>query len=208
MPRCPPHELTRTSLHEVLSGYNNTALQAWQGSFVAEAKGRVAAWRLIELNSVTGTPVDWRVVWTSGGGEQEAWVSTARSTRVCVYAQTLRLQTRNNSASSTTVSATIATTRGALSTDNVWEVRSLLDADGSDEIVIPPYARRVRVDCGDRTKLDSVTVTLTDAYTLTRAQLLVSELPSDGLPIGSADKVTLSNTGANVLCRAVFHLAL
>jgi hypothetical protein len=163
-------------------------------------------WRIIEAFSGSGLPFDLELAWSAGSGAgAQAQITVARSTRVSVFARSVRIAATNLADKVNRVGVTVAD--GFAATRNRWEHRGHHVASATTVIPIPPFADTVLVDLADPVLLPQATVFVVDGIGVLRAAYPVDLQPPDGIPVGGAAVVELQ-VPADVDYRAVFHLSL
>ena len=155
-----------------------------------------SAWRIIDLWSDQGSPWEATILWSGGrAGHRLAYLNVARSTRVCVFANAITV--RGAALSMSDIHAWASISDGEIPCENQWAVRGTSSGDNSSaELAIPPYAKFVRLELGDESKLSTSYLALVDGFGTTRARHRADLQPSPGAPVGDADKVTLTFASA------------
>jgi len=186
-------------------------LPAWSGQValqsLLDADSPAAAWRVVEAFSRTGLPFEIALSWSSGGGTgAEARVTVARATRVCVFARSLRVRAGNLADAVNRVGVTVSDAYA--STENQWEaVGEILDQGPAAPVEVPAFARRVRVELSDPTKLSTTSLRVLDGRGVLRPVVPADEQPPEGVPVGGARTLEIEASGATAW-RAVFTLSL
>ncbi len=211
MPRCPPWVLSRRAQFVTLAPWEGDETPPWRLVLTGEA--REARWRVVELISLTGAPLEARLSWSAGEGSgASALVSVARSARVAVWATAVQIEAINLASRENRVMATVADSDSFVQTRNQHEVRgeSTEDRQGfTTDIPIPPFSTRLSVYLADGTAdLDAWFLLVTDGQEVLRSATPLSAIPDGGLEIGSAGGISLYSGGAAAAWRAVFTLSL
>lgn len=163
-------------------------------------------WRLIELFSLAGEPFEAELAWSAGQGVgAKALVTVSHSTRVSVYARSLRVRARNLATDGNQVGVTIAD--GHTPTHNQWEHHGEVGPDNPVIVVVPPFARSVRLDVANPKALTGSRLSFADGTGVVRATVLGKDQPDSGVPIGGAREVHLRSR-ADTAYRLLFHLSL
>lgn len=191
---------------------NNVSLVAWSDGaalvFVdllkAEACGSI--WRIVEVWSDSGMPFELRVGWSGGeGGLREAKMTVSRGTRFAVYARSLSLRAANLSSDVNRIAC--STADGYCVSANQYEVRGTGVADTAQTLEVPSFATHLRVDCGDRTQLGSITIAVDDGVSVQRVHMKADEQPAGGVSLGSVGAVRVTAPAA-LRYRALFTLSI
>lgn len=186
-------------------------LSAWAGSDLAwrrllASEAPAAAWRVMEAFSVSGRPFELWLRWSAGSGAgAECRVTVARSTRVGLFARSVIVDAANLSSQENKVGVTVAD--GAVHTRNHWEVRGQAQEAVENDVELPAFADRLRLELADPALLAAAEIRFYDAQGVLRGVTLGDQQPSGGLPLGGADQVRLV-VGATTAFRAVYGLHL
>jgi hypothetical protein len=185
-----------------LAAHTTTSPLLYKGLLSADSDG--ATWRIIEAFSRTGVPFALDASWSAGSGSgANARITVCRSARVCVFARALELRAANLASVENRVGVTVAD--GYAVTENQWEEPGG-PGQGEQDVVIPPFASRVRVDVADTTVLATTIVRLYDGLGTLRTRLPASSLGA-GLLVGNAGRMTVQ-VPSNINWRSVFVLGL
>lgn len=180
------------------------SLTASQRKLVLAAIGCGAHWRVLDLWSDTSLPYEVEIHWSGGGGAgQRALITVARAVRVALYARDVRIWATNLSDAANVVAVTIADSDSAMVTQNIYE--SLINAPQGDaevEVLIPPYARRLRVELADSSILSTTIIRLYDGTNTLMSEVAGAD-QRDGVLVGGARRLTLQDAGVG---RVVFEL--
>jgi hypothetical protein len=150
-----------------------------------DAEAEVDTWRVVEAFSRVG-PFDLDLAWSAGNGSgASARVTVARSTRVCLFARSLRVAAANRCDLLNRVGLTVGD--GFAVTNNVYEVHG----SGSADVPVPAFARRARLDLADAAWLPASRVQVIDGAAATRAEVAGHLQPDGGLPLGDAAALRL-----------------
>ena len=171
------------------------------------AEAELDTWRIVEVFSRTGLPFEVDLSWSSGSGSgAHALVTVSRSARICVLARSLKVLASNLANLTNRVGVTVADAYAA--TENQWEVTDLAAVQGVEqELPLPPFARKVRVELADPTGLPATVLRLYDGQDSLRSTVMGDLQPPEGIPLGGARRLTLA-AGAPTAWRAVFTLCL
>lgn len=179
-------------------------LEASQRKLMIASVGCGAHWRVLDLWSETDRPFEVEIHWSGGGGAgQRARITVARAVRVALYARDVRIWATNLSSSANTAAVTIADSDSAMITANVYEI--LIEApQGGDEVevLIPPYARRLRVELSDSSILSTTIIRLYDGTNTPMSEVSGAD-QRDGVLVGGARRLTVQDAGVG---RVVFEL--
>ena len=163
-------------------------------------------WRLVELFSLAGEPFEAELSWSAGQGVgARALVTVSHSTRVSVYARSLRVRARNLAVDGNRVGVTVAD--GHTPTRNQWEHQGELEAGEPVIVVVPPFAARVRLDVAVPKALPQTRLSFVDGTGATRATVPGDAQPDRGVPIGGAREVHV-HTRSPTPFRLLFDLSL
>lgn len=163
-------------------------------------------WRLVELFSLAGEPFEAELSWSAGQGVgARALVTVSHSTRVSVYARSLRVRARNLATDGNRVGVTIAD--GHTPTRNQWEHHGELAPEEPVIVVVPPFASRVRLDVAAPKALAQARLSFVDGTGATRATVTGDAQPDGGVPVGGAREVQL-HTKTPTAYRLLFDLSL
>ena len=196
-------------------------LPAWDTALklhpLLDADAELATWRIAEGRPVavfsrSDLPFEVHLAWSAGGGAgAEAKVTVARrkaapSSRICVFARGLRIRAGNLSDAPNRVGVTVADAYAV--TENQWEATGDTgDLQGTADIAVPPFARRVRVELADEGLLPTTLLRVFDGQSVLRSTVTGERLPPDGVPLGGARLLTVT-PGGTTTWRAVFTLSL
>jgi hypothetical protein len=168
-------------------------------------------WRIIEVSGNGVTPFEVELSWSAGTGSgARARMVVARGTRVCVFARALRVRVANLGNAVNRVGVTVAD--GFAPTANQWEVRGggaeqVGGGGGPQEVPIPPFADRFRVETADPVQLPLVVFEVQDGLGTVRNKLSGDKQPGAGNPLGAAGKLIVT-VPAGIAWRVVFYLVL
>jgi hypothetical protein len=163
-------------------------------------------WRIVEAFSSSGLPFDLELSWSAGSGAGAgARLTVSRSTRVSVFARSVRIAASNLADQKNRVGVTVAD--GFAPTRNRWEYRSRHLVSQTSLIPIPPFADTVQVSLADPTLWLLSTVYVHDGLGQLRAAHPVDLQLQGGIPLGGARALELVVPN-EVDFRAVFHLML
>ncbi len=189
-------------------------LPAWSGELkmlsLLDADAAAADWRIVEVFSRSDLPFELHLAWSAGSGAgAEARVTVARSARVCVYARGLRIRAGNLADAINRVGVTVADAYAV--TENQWETTGELEQQVAAivpaDVLIPPFARRVRVEMADPTQLPTTTIKVYDGLAVLRSTVPGDQQPAEGVPVGGARTLEIT-AGEASAWRAVFTLSL
>lgn len=206
-PGCGPELTTRSDAADLPAHTTSVpglapASTPWVRLLDAEAERDT--WRIVEVFSRTGAPFDVDLTWSAGTGSGAgAKVTVSRSTRICVFARSLRVAAMNLTAAINRVGVTVGD--GFAVTSNLYEVRG--HADKSFDIDIPSFGRRGRVELADPAALAGSVIRVLDGFAAIRASLPCALQPPDGFAIGGAHRLQLVPSVPTDF-RAVFTLSL
>jgi hypothetical protein len=207
-PGCGPELTTRSDAVDLppfstgVPTAANPATSPWIRLLDAEAERDT--WRIVEVFSRTAAPFDVDLTWSAGTGTGAgAKVTVSRSTRICVFARSLRVNAMNLTAAINRVGITVGD--GFAVTSNLYEVRG--QADATYAIDIPSFGRRGRLELADPTALAGSVVQVLDGFGTVRASIPCVLQPPDGFAIGGAHRLQLVPSVATDF-RAVFTLSL
>ncbi len=202
-------ELTTRADQADLPAYDGTTLK-----FQALLDGESCedTWRIIEAFSRSAAPFELELAWSAGSGSGAfAQVTVARSVRICIFARSLRIRAANLSSSDNRVGVTVADGYGQ--TRNQWEHRATGDQSVADpdqgvaqEVPIPPFARTVRLEIADPTRLPGSTIKVYDGEGTLRATVAGDAQPEGGVPVGGAGRVEVTAGATDY--RVVYTLSL
>jgi hypothetical protein len=163
-------------------------------------------WRIIEAFSGSGLPFELELSWSAGSGAGAgARLTVARSTRVSVFARSVRIAAGNLADKPNRVGVTVAD--GFAPTRNRWEYRARHLVSQPSLVPIPPFADTVQVSLADPTLWLVSTVYVHDGLGQLRAAHPVDLQLQGGIPLGGASALELV-VPTEVDFRAVFHLML
>lgn len=170
-----------------------------------DAEAELDTWRVVEVFSRTLAPFDVDLSWSAGSGSgARAMVTVTRSARICLFARSLRVAAANLSAAVNRVGVTVGD--GFAVTENHYEVRGR-GAEGFQEVAVPPFARRARLDLADDALLAASKLRILDGLGALRAVVAGANQPSDGVPLGDAGAVQVEPR-SQVDWRVVFTLSI
>ena len=146
--------------------------------------GRSAQWRLVEVApEKIGQPIEARINWTLGEGDHEAWLDVSTGARICVLAKDVMVYARHTASEAVRVHA--AADDGQVATSNCWSLFHEASPD-PEAVLVPPWARRVRVEPALALSWPSTEISLYDASgTLVAANSADLQGP-DGIWMGRA----------------------
>jgi hypothetical protein len=169
-----------------------------------DAEAELDTWRIVEVFSRSLAPFDVDLSWSAGSGSgATAKVTVTRSARICLFARSLRVAAANLSAAANRVGVTVGD--GFAVTENVYEVRGR--GEGLQDVQVPPFARRARLDMSDDSVLALSKLRILDGLGALRAVVVGSNQPDDGVPLGDAGIVQVEPR-SQVDWRVVFTLSL
>lgn len=169
-----------------------------------EAEAERETWRIVEVFSRSGAPFDVDLVWSAGtGAGAGARVTVSRSTRICLFARSLRVAAMNLAAEGNRVGVTIGD--GFAVTSNHFEVRGR--AEKITDLDLPSFGRCARVELADPAALAGSSLQVLDGLGAVRASLPCALQPPDGLALGGAHHLRLVPSVPTDF-RAVFTLSL
>jgi hypothetical protein len=195
---------------------------------VLHTQFKCAGWRVVELASPvdvgeatpvliggrTGRSFEAQIEWgADGGSSQKAWVTVTRNTRVCVYANSVRVAARTLDAqvfaggatNEQRLAAVVADSQHPIPTHNVWVARGPADP-AVQPVTVPPFARSVRLDVADPAAAASSWIDLYCGQNVLRARIPATEQPPDGIPIGDVNRIEV--TSPTALWRLTYFLHL
>lgn len=206
----PSPDLSVRSGSEELEAYTDPTQKLVFRSLL-DADACADTWRIVEASSVQGLPFELYLSWSAGTGSgSHAKLVAARAARVCVYARALRVRAANLANAANRVGVTVAD--GFAPTANQWEVRGggaeqVGGGGGPQEVPIPPFADRFRVETADPAQLSLVSFEVQDGLGTVRNRLAGDQQPGGGNPLGAAGKLVVT-VPASVAWRVVFGLQL
>ena len=170
------------------------------------AEAQRDTWRIVEAFSGSGLPFDLELQWSAGSGTgARALVTVARSTRISLFARSVRISATNLTAEPNRAGVTVAD--GFAPTRNQWEHRAAHVSGVPSPIPTPPFAETVRVDLADPSLSPLATVRILDGLGTLRATYPLLDQPAGGISVGGASALEL-DLAADIAFRAVFHLSL
>ena len=171
-----------------------------------DAESELDTWRIVEVFSLTPAPFEIELAWAAGAGSGAfAKITVARSARVCVFARALKIRAGNLADKTNRVCVTVAD--GRTTTTNQWEVTGNANEQQPENIEIPPFAKRLRLEMADPTQLPGSDIKVYDGLGTLRGKVAGNAQPGSGVPVGGAGKVEVTTTGASDY-RVVYTLAL
>lgn len=163
-----------------------------------------ATWRLIEAYGEQGYPFEVYLSWSAGGaGNQKGRVTLSRGGRIGLFAKSVLVVIKNLGDTANKLQVVITDAESCPQTANVWEERGETQVAGPDELEIPPWAQRALLECNDAVDLAASTVSIYDADNVRRTSMAGSDQPPNGIPLGSAYRLTVANAG---IYRVIFFL--
>lgn len=170
-----------------------------------DAEAELDTWRVVEVFSRTLAPFEVDLAWSAGSGSgATAKVTVTRSARICLFARSLRVSAANLSGAANRVGVTVGD--GFAVTENQHEVRGR-GGDGLQDVVIPPFAKRARLDASDEAVLALSKLRILDGLGALRAVVVGSQQPPGGVPLGGAGSVQVE-PHSTVDWRVVFTLSI
>lgn len=165
------------------------------------------AWRIVEVWSRSALPFAVRLRWTAGqSAGDEALVTVSRATRICVCASTVQVEAANLADVSNDVQ--LALVDGYHPTSNQWEQAGAAQNGVAQDISLPPFADRARLELSDPSLLPSTTLSVTNGFNLTAGVTQGDAQPDAGIPVGGARRLQLNVSGGAPQFRIVFTLRL
>lgn len=163
-------------------------------------------WRIIDAVSRVGLPFALALRWSSGDASgMGADITVGRAARICVHAQSVDCQVANLANVANDVVIGIAD--GFDATRNVWQEDGSSQGGIVNNLNIPPFARRVRLELSDPTLLATTQISMVDGLDLVRGLTVADAQPDGGIPCGGTKKIQFATT-ANTAFRLVFDLSL
>lgn len=163
-------------------------------------------WRIVEAFSGSGLPFDLELQWSAGSGTgARAQITVARSTRISVFARSVRIAATNLTDQPNRAGVTVAD--GFAPTHNQWEHRADHASGVFSVVPVPPFAETLRVDLADPLLAALATLRVLDGLGVLRAAYRLSDQPPAGIPVGGASALAL-DLAVDTAFRAVFHLSL
>jgi len=164
-----------------------------------------ARWRIIELTSDQTLPWLCLMEWTAGDGAGMKVVVNVPhgSTRVCLFARTLRFKAQNLSNLQNRVRFTVAD--GHDGTRNEFEIDGPTQAETSIGSLFPPYTDKVRLELADPAAYGTSFIRFYDglaAPTLV-STVMANAQPSYGTPVGQGADIRVK---ADSAWRLIFYL--
>lgn len=160
-----------------------------------------SASRIIDLGSRNAKPFQVLISITAAGGvAPRIRLSVATGTRICVFGRGVSIIAQNMANQENQIAWSVAD--GFAPTANTYEIE--YEAPVVAGILeVASYARRVRLEPANPAAVASLTFINGNGVTL--AVWPWASIPSDGIPIGSTDRIQVDSTTA---CRVVYDLAL
>lgn len=157
--------------------------------------------RIIDLGSTSAKPFQVLIGVTAAGGIAPRFrLSIASGTRVCVFGRGVTIDAQNMHNSENQIAWSVSD--GVIPTSNTYQIE--YEGPAVAEILeVASYARRVRLEPANVAAV--ATLTFINGNGVTLAVWPWASIPSDGIPIGSTDRIQVDSTTA---CRVVYDLAL
>lgn len=178
-------------------------------SYAAVVRGEALAdaWRIVEVWSELALPFAVRLRWTAGrSAGDEAWVTVSRATRICVCASAVQVDAANLASLDNRVKAALVD--GFLPTHNQWEQSGAAQNGVAQDIPLPPFADRARLELSDPTLLPTTVLQVYNGFNLVAGATQADAQPDAGIPVGGARRLELTVTGGAPQFRIVFTLRL
>lgn len=170
-------------------------------TLLLDAEAELDTWRIVEVFSRIG-PFEVDLSWSAGNGSgAAARVTVPRSTRICLFARSLRVAALNLCDATHRVGVTVGD--GFAVTANVRE----LHGRGPGRLDVPPFSRRVRLDLADSTQLAAARLQVLDGLGAQRADVPCLHQPDSGVPLGDTGSVQV-DLPPEVDWRLIFTLCL
>ncbi len=205
-PGCGPELTTRANAVDLPPAVQ-LAVEVYPAPRVPLLAGEaeVDTWRIVEV--FAPLPFELGLAWSAGSGSgAEAQVTVGRSSRICLFARSLRLTAQNLTTTQHRAGVTVAD--GFAITHNTWEAPLLFGVGVDQDVAIPPFAQTLRAEIAEPSGWASSTVEVFDGMNHLRATYNAAFQPAGGIPVGGARKVRLSTTDPALHGRVVFHLSL
>lgn len=176
----------------VQSATGNTGISA---VMLAGATANVTGWRLLEVYSQQGLPIQVEIGWTGaqGGGQRALLTTGGGSLRFCFAGKAItKIEVTNRSDVRQAVLATVATLPGPVTTSNHYMTSEVSPGVAGFDVTPPPYADRVKILATSALIAAATLIELFDGLNQLTGAYLLNTQPANGESVSGVRRVRVS----------------